>query len=242
MQILLIHADPVFSAGLGDALERLGATVDYAANDRLGVRMTTSRAFDAIVLAADLPGTDGLRVCRTLRETLGVYTPLMMVGPVAGVQPTVAALQAGADDYRAQPLVFEEVHARLRALARGYEASGVLEIGDLRFDTVTKRVHRCGERLHPTPIGLKLLRLLMEAAPRLVTHAELEARVWGRYSACRSEANLRVQIHALRAVIDKPFDQPLIRTYRSAGYRMAGHGEAPTARASRPRARRPSDG
>lgn len=220
MHVLLIHADPVFAGSLGDALEHLGATVDYAATGRLGMRMATARAFDAIVLAAELPGADGLQVCRTLRET-GAITPVMMVSTHACVEATVAALQAGADDYRAQPIDFVEVHAHLRALSRCRRTPNVLEIGDLRFDPVTESVHREGERLLPTPMGLKLLRVLMEAAPRLVTHAELEACLWGPDSAVMSETNLRAQIHALRAVVDKPFDTPLIRTHHSAGYRMA---------------------
>lgn len=220
MQILLIYADPTFATSLGNFLERLGATVDYAATGRLGIRMASTCVFDAIVLAAELPTTDGFQACRILREIQGVVTPVMMLGRDTGVETTVAALEAGADDYRGQTAAFPEVYARLRALSRYRKATCALEIGNLMFDPVTEKVYREGKRLHPGPTGLKLLRVLMEAAPRLVTYAELEVRLWGKDSARMSEVNLRVQIHALRAVVDKPFDTPLIRTYRGVGYSM----------------------
>lgn len=220
MQILLIHADPVFAAGLGDTLEHMGCTIDYAATGRIGVRLATNGAFDAIVLAAELPSKGGgLQVCRTLRET-GTPTPVMVLGSQTGVEPTVAALQAGADDYQPQPAAVVEVHARLRALSRRRK-TGMLQIGDLRFDPAAERVYRRGERLHPTSMGLTLLRVLIEATPGWVTHAKLEACLWGQSHRPICEASLRVQIHALRAVVDKPFDQPLILTCRGVGYRMA---------------------
>src|SRR5262245_3897092 len=147
MQFLVIHHDPVFSAGLGDTLEHLGATVDYAANGRLGLRLAASRSFDAIVLAAELPRSDGLQICRVLREVLDASTPIMMVGCRAGVEATVAAMAAGADDYRTQPVVYAEVHARLRALCRRCRSSTTLEVADLQFDPATEAVYREGKRL-----------------------------------------------------------------------------------------------
>ena len=192
--------------------------MDYAATSSLGIRMARTCSFDAIILAAELPGIDGFEVCRTLREKLGMSTPIMMLGLDAGLKGTLAALEAGADDYRAQTDAFLEIHARLCTLSRRSGATDVLKVGDLRFDPVTEEIHRGGMQLHPTPTGLKLLRALMEAAPRLLTFAELEVHLWGENSVQMSEVNLRVHIHALRAVVDKPFDTPLIRNCRGIGY------------------------
>lgn len=219
MRVLLIHPDPSFSTGLGDTLERFGAVVDYAATGRLGIRMATAHAFDVLVLSAELPGSDGHEVCRRLREEFDVRIPIMMVGQAVGVEPTISALEAGADDYQSQPVVYVEMHARLRALCRRRDSVKVLEIGDLRFDPVSGKVHRQGQPLSLTPTGLKLLQVLMEAAPRVVTYAELEAVVWGG-GGCRSTSSLRAQIYYLRNAVDKPFDLKLIRTCHSTGYRM----------------------
>ena len=73
----------------------------------------------------------------------------------------------------------------------------------------------CGES---NPIGLKLLQHLMESSPSVVTRQELETRVWGE--ELPDSDSLRVHIHGLRAVIDKPFDKPLIQTRHGIGYRM----------------------
>lgn len=141
-----------------------------------GTALGGGHAFDAIVLAARLSGTDGLQVCRALRDQAGFQKAIMVVGPETGSTPTVAALRAGADDYRAPPLAFMEVHARLRALCRRNKAApSVLRIGDLEYDPKSAEVRRQGRRLAPTPTGLKLLRVLVEAAPRVVSYAELEA-------------------------------------------------------------------
>lgn len=220
MRVLLIHPDPSFSTGLGDTLERFGAVVDYAATGRLGIRMATTHAFDVLVLSSDLPRPGGHEVCLRLREEFDVRIPIMMVGQAKGVEPTISALESGADDYQSQPVVYVEMHARLRALCRRHDNMKVLEIGDLRFDPVSGKAHRQGHPLSLTPNGSKLLQVLMEAAPRVVTYAELEAVIWGDDGGCRSSSSLRAQIYYLRNAVDKPFDLNLIRTCHSTGYRM----------------------
>ena len=223
MKILIIYADPGFASRLGNFLEQLGVTVDYAATSFLGIQLAKTLGFDVIIVANDLLGMDGFEVCRTLRGKQGLSTPIMMLGLDAGLKNTLAALEAGADDYRLQTDAFAEVYARLRTLSRRRKAGGVLKVGDLRFDPLLEEVYRGDVRLRPTPTGLKLLRALMAAAPRLLTFAELEVHLWGEDSVQMSEANLRVHIHALRAVVDKPFATPLIRTYRGIGYCMVDH-------------------
>lgn len=217
MQVLLIISDPIFAAGLGDALEWLGATVDYAATGRLGLQLATERSFDAIVVAADLRGTDSMRLCITLRQKLP-FTPIAVAGIASGFESTMAAFNSGADEYWVRPLVFAEVHARLLALCRRSLVSHTLAVGDLQLNLASDTAWRQGHQLHLTRANLKLLQALMEAAPYPVTRAELEKRLWGGDQEVRSEVNLRAQVFSLRAIVDKPYGTRMIRTYRSVGY------------------------
>ena len=95
----------------------------------------------------------------------------------------------------------------------------VLSVADLELDTATLRVRRGDKELSLTPIGLRLLTVLMRASPRLVSRREIEAEVWG--DVLPDSDTLRSHLYNLRKIIDKPFDKPLLHTVQSAGYRLA---------------------
>src|SRR5690606_28436557 len=83
----------------------------------------------------------------------------------------------------------------------------------------TLEVRREGRLLQLNPTALKILQSLMEASPAVVTRQELETRVWGE--ELPDSDSLRVHIHGLRAVVDKPFSTPYIQTRHGIGYRIA---------------------
>jgi Response regulators consisting of a CheY-like receiver domain and a winged-helix DNA-binding domain len=109
----------------------------------------------------------------------------------------------------------------LQALQRRGKAvqTRVLEVGDVEYNLDTLEVRRGGKLLQLNPTALKILQSLMEASPAVVTRQELETRVWGE--ELPDSDSLRVHIHGLRAVIDKPFDVHMIQTRHGIGYRMA---------------------
>jgi DNA-binding response OmpR family regulator len=115
-----------------------------------------------------------------------------------------------------------ELEARLRTLLRrhrGATARETCKVGDLTLDTGTLRVTRAGQVLTLTPIGLRLLTLLMRASPRVVSRQQLEREVWG--DLLPDSDTLRSHLYTLRKAIDKPFDRPLLHTVSGAGYRLA---------------------
>ena len=79
-------------------------------------------------------------------------------------------------------------------------------------------VSRNGQEVELNPIGLKLLRCLMDASPNVVTRSELEKEVWPEEMP--DSDSLRVHIHSLRAAIDKPFGSKMIQTRHGIGYRL----------------------
>jgi DNA-binding response OmpR family regulator len=221
MRILVIEDNRDIAANLGDFLEERGHTVDFAADGVTGLHLAVVHDFDAIVLDLNLPGMDGLDVCKRLRNDARKQTPVLMLTARDSLDNKIAGFDSGADDYLIKPFALQEVEVRLNALVRRGKVtlSRVLEVADLNFDLDTLEVRRGGKLLQLNPTALKILRALMEASPAVVTRQELETRVWGE--ELPDSDSLRVHIHGLRGVIDKPYPVPLIHTRHGIGYRIA---------------------
>lgn len=220
MHILIIEDNPDIAANLGDYLEDRGHTVDFAGDGVTGLHLAVVNDFDAIVLDLALPGMDGLDVCRKLREDAGKDTPVLMLTARDRLEDKLTGFETGADDYLVKPFALQEVEARLDVLSRRgrHRRNRTLQVGDLKFNVDTLTVHRGQTEIELNPIGLKLLRCLMEASPNVVTRAELEKEVWGEEMP--DSDSLRVHIHSLRAQIDKPFGSKMIQTRHGIGYRL----------------------
>ena len=220
MHVLIIEDNPDIAANIGDFLEDKGHTVDFAGDGVTGLHLAVVNNFDAIVLDLQLPGMDGLDVCRKLREEAGKDTPVLMLTARDRLEDKLAGFDMGADDYLVKPFALQEVEARLDVLSRRgrHRARRVLQVGDLQFNQDTLTVQRGKKEIELNPIGLKLLRCLMEASPSVVTRAELEKEVWGEEMP--DSDSLRVHIHSLRSQIDKPFGSKMIQTRHGIGYRL----------------------
>ena len=220
MRLLVIEDNRDIAANLGDYLEDRGHTVDYAADGVTGLHLAVVNDFDAIVLDLNLPGIDGIEVCRKLRMEGRKQTPVLMLTARDSLESKLAGFDSGADDYLVKPFALQEVEARLQVLARRTKAnvSRVLQLADLEYNLDTLEVRRAGESVQLNPTALKILQALMESSPSVVTRHELETKVWGE--ELPDSDSLRVHIHGLRAAIDKPFPTPLIQTRHGIGYRI----------------------
>ncbi len=219
MRILIIEDNPDIAANLGDYLEDRGHTVDFAGDGVTGLHLAVVNDFDALVLDLALPGMDGLEVARKLREDAGKDTPILMLTARDRLEDKLAGFEKGADDYLVKPFELQEVEVRLAALSRrGRRRRRELQVGDLSYNLDTLVVTRAGHEIELNPIGLKLLRCLMNASPNVVSRAELETEVWGEEMP--DSDSLRVHIHSLRSVLDKPFGSQMIQTRHGIGYRL----------------------
>src|SRR3954449_9777234 len=128
---------------LDRGLTRAGLAVDAVELGEDALVRAGATAYDAIVLDAMLPDIDGLDVCRRLRADR-IWSPVLMLTARGEVRDRVEALDAGADDYLPKPFAFDELLARLRALARRgpVERAPILEVGDLRLDPAHHRAWR----------------------------------------------------------------------------------------------------
>ncbi len=220
--VLLIDDHRDIAGAIVDFLEHRGFAVDYAADGVTGLHLAVTNPYDVIVLDVMLPGLDGLSVCRKLREEARNDTPLLMLTARDTLDDKITGLNAGADDYLVKPFEVRELEARIKTLLRRHRGAVAREtytVDDLTLDTATMQVSRAGQTLVLTPIGLKLLTVLMRASPRVVTRQQLEREVWG--DLLPDSDALRSHLYTLRKVIDKPFEHSLLHTIPGIGYRLA---------------------
>lgn len=222
LRVLVIEDNRDLAANLVDFLAAKGHAVDAAGDGITGMHLAVANDYDAIVLDLVLPGMNGITLCRKLREEAGRQTPVLMLTARDSLDDKIVGLEAGADDYVVKPFALREVEARLKALVRraqGGSRQQQLQVGDLGFDTGTYRVVRGSRSIDLPPIPLRILELLMRAAPRVLSRQEIERALWGD-TPPDSDA-LRAHMHVLRSAIDKPFEKPLLRTQRGVGWQLA---------------------
>lgn len=207
-------------------LERRGYSIDYAADGITGLHLAVSNDYDVIILDLMLPGLDGLELCQKVRTEARRDVPILMLTARDTVDDKIQGLDAGADDYLIKPFATQELEARIRALLRrhrGQVAPEILQVGDLRLDIATLKVERGGQILNLTPIGLKILTVLMRASPRVISRRDLERQVWG--DILPDSDTLRSHLYNLRKAIDKPFATPLLHTLPGKGYQLVVSNE-----------------
>ena len=174
---------------------------------------------DVLVLDLGLPGLDGLRVCERLRAQADRHVPVLMLTARDALEDKLLGFRSGADDYLVKPFALPELEARLRAVARRGRPSGPLACGPLVYDPDVLAAQRDGRQIPLTRLQGALLEILLQEAPRIVPHARLIERAWGAAGA--DMAALQTQVYELRALVDRPFAQPMIQSVRGVGYRVA---------------------
>jgi DNA-binding response OmpR family regulator len=224
MRVLIIEDNLDVASNMFDFLEAKGHILDAAEDGITGLRLALSNQYDAIVLDLTLPGMSGIELCRKLREERGKNTPILIITARDSLEDKIAGLEAGGDDYLTKPAILREVEMRLRVLHRRgngnhFQKYKKMVVEDLILDPSTRSVRR-GERSIKLPrIPYKILETLMERSPQVVNRNDLEHIVWGD---CHPDSDsLRAQMHLLRELIDKPFQQKLLHTLRGFGYQLA---------------------
>ncbi len=222
MKILVIEDDPTVGSYVKRGLEEHRWGVDLVTDGEEGERRAGSEAYDLVILDMRLPGKSGLEVLNSLRAR-GFERPVLVLTAQDAVDAKVETLRAGADDYVTKPFAFEELLARVEALARRPRAiaSPVLKVADLVVDQATHEVHRGGEPIELTPKEYAVLEYLMRHAGRVMSRTLITEYAWG-YHFDPGTNIVDVVINHLRKKIDAHSDRKLISTVRGVGYMIRG--------------------
>ncbi len=227
-RILVIEDNRNLATGLRNNLEIEGYVVDSAADGTSGLAAarTPSPPPDLIILDLMLPGMDGYRVLRTLREE-GIDTPVLILSARGEEADKVLGFHLGADDYVPKPFGLLELLARVDALLRRAATAGAkaklaapVTFGDVRIDPGTHAVSRRGEEVSLRPKEYDLLVALLRRRGQVVSRGELLEEVWG-YSDEVYSRTVDTHVAELRRKLEDNAAEPRhILTVRKTGYRI----------------------
>ena len=223
-RILVIDDEPAIQRLLAAILTRGGHEPLAAANAREATALLGRGGIDAVLLDLGLPDRDGIELVGAIRA--GSQVPIIVVTARSEVSEKIAALDLGADDYVTKPFDADELLARVRSALRRAEAKGAAAPETLEFGAIAINRARHEARLHGAPVSLTpkefaVLEALTEAGGRVLTHAAILERVWGKAHLADVDY-LRVAIRALRLKLEQDPSAPkLIRNEPAIGYRLA---------------------
>jgi two-component system response regulator RegX3 len=223
VKVLIVEDEESFVDALTVGLEREGFSVTTAVDGQQGLALFKEGDFDIVLLDLMLPKKSGLDVCRDIRLTSSV--PIIIVSAKSEEVDMVLMLELGADDYVAKPYRLRELVARIRAVLRRRQDSGIAEadeviaLGNIRLDIDARRCFVDDEEIKLRKKEFALLRLLLENPGRVLTREVLIDRVWGS-DYVGDTKTLDVHIKRLRTLIEaEPKNPAHISTVRGVGYR-----------------------
>ena len=219
--ILIVEDNQDIAEMMYAFFEKRDYTMDYASSGGVALNLLSDNEYDVVVLDLMLPDIDGIDVCKRARDELKVSSPILMLTARDTLIDKVYGLDSGADDYLVKPFELLELEARINALIRRKRNSAedeILQVEDLTLNPGTLQVKRAGIELELSPIGLKILTMLLIAAPKIVMRREIEQEIWG--DILPDSDTLRSHLYNLRKAVDKPFEKKLLHTIQSRGYRL----------------------
>ena len=227
-RVLIIEDNEKLALGLRNNLEFEGYTALVAPSGEAGLAIARAEPLDLIILDLMLPGTDGYRVLRELRDA-GDATPVLVLTALSEEADKVRGFRFGADDYVTKPFGLMELLARVDALLRRarpgvhgapHPAAASVTFGDVAVDPATHTVTRAGTPVMLRPREYDLLLALVRRAGGVATRLELLREVWG-YDESVMSRTVDTHMAELRRKLEAdPADPTHLLTVRKAGYRL----------------------
>ena len=226
IKVLVVDDEKTIVKGLQFSLVQDGMEVDCAYDGEEALEKARSKEYDIILLDIMLPKMDGFAVCQQIREFSQV--PIVMLSAKSEDMDKILGLEYGADDYIAKPFNILEVKARVKAVVRrtashqpAKEETGVIESGDIRIDTESRRLFIKGREISLTAKEFDLMDLMVKNPEKVFSREQLLKLVWGSdysgdYNYLRT---VDVHVRRLRAKIEENPSEPYyVQTKWGVGY------------------------
>lgn len=220
-RILVVDDEPPIRRLLRTGLATQGYDIAEAADGHAALAALDQDRHDLVILDLGLPDINGLDVLRALRGR-GDATPVVVLSSRGDETGKVQAFDLGADDYVTKPFGMSELVARVQtALRHALQSAGVaplFQVDGLSVDLVRRLVRRDGVEVKLSPKEYDLLRLMVQNAGKVLTHAYILRAIWGPTT---DPQQLRVYVRQLRQKIERIPEQPsFIVTETGVGYRL----------------------
>ncbi len=228
-KILIIEDDANICALERDYLEANGFEVSTAANGTTGLEAALTNNYDLILLDIMLPGTDGMEVCRRIRESKDI--PILLVSAKKEDLDKITGLGYGADDYIVKPFSPKELVARVIAHISRYERltaknensfaeAKTIEADGLKLDGRSRRAFVNSTELNLTNKEFDLLYFLASSPDTVFSKEDLFSKIWN-YDSIGETSTITVHVNRIRDKI-KEVDPTIdfIHTVWGKGYRF----------------------
>ena len=225
--ILVVEDNANMAYGLATSLELEGHEVSIAETGPEGLKQALEAPPDLIILDLMLPGMDGYRVLKRLREE-GIDAPVIFLTARGEEADKVLGFRLGADDYVTKPFGLLELLARVeahlrrtaRTAQRGTAEGGIERFGEVEIDPAARTASRRGEEVSLTPKELDLLLALLRRNGAVATRLDLLREVWDHRAAVMTRT-VDMHVAELRRKLEENPSQPRhILTVRKSGYRL----------------------
>ncbi len=218
-KLLVVDDEQEICIMLKEFFGMLGYTV-YTADSAKAALGFLSAEPDLILLDINMPGTDGLDLCRQIRD--GVNVPILFLTAKIEEEDRVEGFLAGGDDYILKPFSMEELQARvmahLRREARRTDKKMVMNYGAVMVDYGDRKVSVEGNEVGLTKTEFEILELLSRNRGRIFDKETIYERLWGYDKEGNSES-ITEHVRRIRKKIGAHTGQDVIETVWGVGYR-----------------------
>lgn len=220
MRVLLIEDEIHLREQITRQLNDQNLTVDAVADGEEGLFMGSEYAYDVAIIDLGLPKLSGIEVIQQLRQK-GLDYPILILTARGRWQDKVEGLESGADDYLVKPFHFEELLARLNALARRASgwANATICCGPICLNPGTQQVKKNETVIDLTAYEYRLLHYLMLHAGEVISKTELTDHIY-ELDQDRDSNVIEVFVKRLRSKLDPEKALNPIETLRGRGYRL----------------------
>jgi DNA-binding response OmpR family regulator len=218
-KIVLIEDDADLYSLIQYNLEKEGFTMAGAQTGKGAVDLCRRERPDLIILDIMLPDSDGLEICRAIRNHSELApVPVIFLTARASETDRIVGLELGANDYIVKPFFIRELIARIKIHFRGQPpVTKILRSGELELDRARCRVHLNGGEVTLTATEFRLLEFLMSRPGVVFSREQLLDAVWGHDRAV-TDRTVDVYILRLRQKIEAAEESTFIRSVRGFGY------------------------
>jgi two-component system alkaline phosphatase synthesis response regulator PhoP len=224
-KVIIIEDDDDISTLLELHLNDIPCKVKRFSDGLEGFDYAKKNQFDLMILDINLPGMDGLSICKNLRIA-GVTSPILMLTARTGEENLVDGLEHGADDYITKPFGIRELLARVKAIFRRSELNrdtlpaDIIRFQELEIEYAKRKVTIAGKVMELSPKEFDLLYLLASHPGVTFSRKDLLHRIWTEDFA-GLEHTVNTHINRLRSKIEKDPDNPMyVLTTWGVGYRF----------------------
>ena len=221
-RVLVVDDEKLIVKGIKFSLEHDDMAVDVAYDGEEALSLARQTEYDIVLLDIMLPKMDGFEVCRAIREFSNM--PIIMLTARDGDMDKILGLEYGADDYITKPFNILEVKARIKAIIRRSKKTSeldtkkIIEKGDLRIDTESRRVFIKDKEVNLTAKEFDLLELLVNNPNKVYSREQLLSIVWG-YEYPGDVRTVDVHVRRLREKIEEnPREPRYVNTKWGVGY------------------------